>query len=82
MPSFDVAGIGRGPVDENMYAPAVTADTAEGSANYKGVQLTGYVNLTDNITMKGMWQESVALNQRIGGKNKYYNFELALIYNW
>lgn len=88
IPNFDVSGIGRGPYAFNINSATKPGAFVLGGCNYKGFQFTGYVNLTNNLTAKVMWQQSVAVDKSgrpdglLNGSNNYRQAELGLIYSW
>ncbi len=92
VPSFDVAGIGRGnAADVGFYtnandgdptSGATTNKTAVGSGNYKGFELEALYAFTDNITIQQNYKMSWTLNKNIGPNLTYKQYEIEFIYGF
>ncbi len=88
VPSYDVAGIGRGNAagtgfyskGRNGSGVMTTKKNAVGGANFKGVSVELLYLLTHNITIYQSWNQSVNQNRNIGPFIQYKKYELEFIY--
>ncbi len=78
IPESDVHGIG---IDNPRYI-SFYKDRSQGYANYKGYQLNGLYNLTDNLTLEATWESVRRESRKIGGRHHSNNLELAAIYSF
>ncbi|MBJ7449513.1 MAG: hypothetical protein JHC93_04035 [Parachlamydiales bacterium] len=96
IPSVDVAGIGRG-YDSSPYITndsaylvdptsqvtgAASPATVEGNTNYKGVEATGFYNVTTNLALRACFKTSTPVTKAIGGSHMFRDFELGVIYSF
>ncbi len=73
---FDVAGIGRGNIDEDLFETAAGIGTARGNANYKGFAVEALYALTDNLTFSMEYETSDAAEKKMGGRHGFHKFEI------
>ncbi len=88
VPSFDASGIGNGSIFQGFYTKNINGtgelltdpSEAGGNTNFKGFQMTLDYMLTNNLTFQQVWQQSVALDHKIGPQQRFKQYEIELIY--
>jgi hypothetical protein len=55
---------------------------SRGNGNYRGFQLTLNYLITDAITFQQQWQQSISLDDSIGGFRRYKQYEIEFIYGF
>lgn len=88
VPDFDNGGIGRGnAANIGFYSTgkygtgdATTNQTCVGKGNFKGLQAEVLYAITGNLTLLNNIQMSNNLNNNIGPKMRYFQYEIEFIY--
>lgn len=78
IPEGDVRGIGR----DNPKNISLYASKKHGFANYKGYEVEGLYNLTDNLTLEAAYSRVHQCTHRVGGKHRASVFALSTIYSF
>lgn len=77
VPEQDVRGIGR---DNPRNISVYKKGHKFGFANYKGYELLGMYNLTDNLAIEAGFSRVHQQSRRVGGNHRAWAFELATVY--
>ncbi len=76
IPDQDVSGIGRG----NYYGETVISEERLGNGNYKGWRVEYLYAITDNLSIDAFIEASRAADQEIGGRHRFSEVQVEMIY--
>jgi hypothetical protein len=92
IPDYDASGNGFGNADRSGFYTRMivpldgegpsTRETAGGSTNYQGYAIRFDVLLTDKLDMQNSFMQSFRLNDDIGPRRNFLQYELEFIYSW
>lgn len=90
VPDFDSCGIGKGKTKTGLYTykdnngqdVKHTRHSAVGKANFRGVRTEFLYALYDNLTLFNSFQVGKTLDNKIGPKMNYNQFEMEMIYSF
>lgn len=83
--SWGDAAVIADPTDPRNFTPnsavlVIPADQVQGNANYNGVVIRFYYNITDELTFRAKAETSRQKTRAVGGSNNFRQGELQLIY--